>query len=81
VVVKARLNFAHFLAKAENDAKFIWLNPEEARKSPQGQDTKDNERKSTSAKITARQYATEPILTAAEDFFQIGRSWAGRLRP
>src|SRR6202035_110925 len=81
MIIQPRLDLAHELAKAQHDAKLIGLDAEEAGKSPQRDGNKRNERDAAAAEI-ARHQATQLVLAAAQEVFEIGRPRPpGRLRP
>jgi hypothetical protein len=79
VIVKPRLHFALVFAEAQDDAKLIGLDAEEAGKTPQRHGDERNQRNAAAAEIS-RQKTTQLVLRAAEEFFQIRRTRALLLR-
>ena len=72
MIVEARLHVAHEFAEAQHDAEFVGLDAEEAGKAPQRDRGQRDQRDAAAAEI-ARQQAAQPVLAAAQEFFEIGR--------
>ena len=72
MIVQPRLHLADELAEAQHDAELVGLDAEEAGKAPQRDRHQRDQRDAAAAEI-ARQQAAQPVLAAAQEFFQIGR--------
>ena len=80
MVVQAGLHLAYCLAEAQHHTEFVRLDPEKARKTPERKHAKHHESETASAEIAAGQHAPQFVLAATEDFFEIWRRRARRLR-
>ena len=80
MVIEAGLHLAHELAEAQHYADFIRLDFEKAGKAPQRHDRQRDQRNAAAAEI-ARQQGAQPVLAAAQEFFEVGRLGPLRLRP
>src|SRR5258707_2543494 len=80
MIIQARLHRAHMLAKAQHDAELFGLDAEKSGQSPDRQGADQNQRDTQAAEIAARQQLLQPVLSAAQKVFEIGRPWPDRLR-
>ena len=80
VIIQPRLRFAHEFAEAEHHAKLIGLDPEKAGKTPQHDSGHRDQGETAAAEIAGHQPA-QAVLATAQEFFEIGRLGALRLRP
>ncbi len=82
MIVQSRLHFAREFAEAQHHAELVGLDSKEAGKSPE-HDHSQRDQGDTPATEVAGQYAAQPILAAAQKFFEIGRprsAWLLRSR-
>src|SRR5258708_12469221 len=80
MIIQARLHRAHMLAKAQHDTELFGLDAENSGQSPDRQGADQNQRDTQAAEIAARQQLLQPVLSAAQKVFEIGRPWPDRLR-
>src|SRR3984893_11806753 len=80
MIVQARLHRAHMLAEAQHHAELFGLDAEKSGQSPDRQRADQNQRDAQAAEIAARQQLLQPVLSAAQKVFKVGRSWPNRLR-
>jgi len=80
MIVQARLHGFHMLAEAQDDAKLFRLDAEKSGQSPDDQGGGQNQHDTHAAEMPARQKLLQPVLTAAQKVFKIGRPRPHRLR-
>ena len=68
------------LAKAQHDAELFGLDAEKSGQSPDRQRADQNQRDAQAAEVPTRQQLLQPVLSAAQKVFKIGRPWPNRLR-
>jgi hypothetical protein len=68
VIIQAGLYFAHFLPETKHNTQLVRLDPEEAGKSPERENTERNESEPAAAQVAAWQYAPQSVLATAQDF-------------
>src|SRR5690242_16187911 len=78
VIIQPRRHFAHEFAETQHHAELIGLDPEESGEAPQHYSRHCDQGKAAAAKI-ARHQSAQPVLAAAQKFFEIGRFRAPRL--
>src|SRR6202171_3526544 len=80
MIVQAGLHRAYMLAETQHDAELFGLDAEKSGQSPDRQRADQNQRDAQAAEIPARQQLLQPVLSAAQKVFKIGRPWPDRLR-
>ena len=78
VIIQPGRHLAHELAEAEHHAELIGLDAEESGKAPQHHRGHRDQGETAAAEIAGHQPA-QPVLAAAQKFFEIGRFRAPRL--
>jgi hypothetical protein len=74
MIVQAGPRIARVLAKPEDDAEFVRLDPEESGQSPQCDRGNEDQNDAFAAEIAARKHFFEPVLATPQKLFEIGRS-------